>query len=44
MSDKLNDLKEVSTYEQLDSIYYNCTECSSLIEILYINKEIIKFK
>ena len=44
MSDKLNNLEEAPTYEPLDNIYYNCTECSSLIEILEINKEIIKFK
>ena len=45
MSDKLNNLEEASpTYEQKDNIYYNCTECSSMIEILEINKEMIKFK
>ena len=45
MSDKSNNLEEAPlTYEQKDNIYYNCTECSSMIEILEINKEIIKFK
>ena len=45
MSDKLNNLEEAPpTYEEKDKIYYNCTECSSMIEILEINKEKIKFK
>ena len=45
MSDKLNNLEEAPTYEQKDNnIYYNCTKCSSMIEIIEINKEIIKFK
>ena len=42
--DKLNNLQEAPTYESPNNINYNCTECSSLIEILEINKEIIKFK
>ena len=42
--DKLNNLQEAPTYETPNNINYNCTECSSLIEILEINKEIIKFK
>ena len=31
---------------EIDEIYYNCTECSSLIEILSINEDnnIIEFK
>ena len=45
MSEKLKNLEEAPpTYEEKDNIYYNCTECSSMIEILEINKEIIKFK
>ena len=41
----LNNLEEAPpSYEQKDNIHYNCTECSSMIEILEINKEIIKFK
>ena len=45
MSEKLNNLEEAPpTYEQKDNINYNGTECSSIIEILEINKEFIKFK
>ena len=40
----LDDLNEAPTYEPKDNIYYNCTECSSMIEIIEINKNFIKFK
>ena len=35
-----------SIEKELDNIYYNCSECSSLIEIISINEKnnIIKFK
>ena len=35
---------EPSEHIQLNDIYYNCTECSSNIEILSINNDIIEFK
>ena len=39
-----NDLDDAPIYQHIDNIYYNCAECSSMIEIIEINKEIIKFK
>ena len=39
-----NDLDDTPKYQPIDNIYYNCTECTSMIEIIEINKEIIKFK
>ena len=46
MSDKINNLEEEPAYNTSmeDNILYNCTECSSMIEIIEINKEIIQFK
>ena len=44
MSDILINLEEAPITKSKDNICYNCTECSSIIEILEINKDIIKFK
>ena len=39
-----NNLDDAPSYQSIDKICYNCTECSSLIEIIEINKDLIKFK
>ena len=45
MSDILNNnLEDAPASQPMDDICYNCTECSSMIEILSINKDDIHFK
>ena len=43
MMDKQDNLCDAPTY-QIDNIFYNCTECLSMIEIIEINIDKIKFK
>jgi len=40
----IDNLNEAPINEPKDNICYNCAECSSMIEIIEINKDIIKFK
>ena len=39
----LQDMKETPSLES-NKIFYNCTECNSVIEIVKINEEFIEFK
>ena len=43
LNSKLNDMNEAPSLES-NKIYYNCSECSSTIEILSLSKDNIEFK